>query len=219
MSEHLRPNGWNNQADVWLWGGLTAVVIGYLLVWLPHPAVGLSFIGVDIGEWVKFLPQMQAGQLPNRNLFYLPPITAGLLLALLTAGWDNRRWQTWGARLTAVGIALLAFPSLDALRFEPASEWQLRLGWIGLVGVTAVGAAWLGRWPKVVYGLLLVTAVVGAILPLHAYLAVRPVVAALIGQPIGIGWGVWLSTAGYLLILARLVEVRGDVGKKVKSEK
>ncbi|MBK7179447.1 MAG: hypothetical protein IPH82_20095 [Chloroflexi bacterium] len=34
--------------------GLTAVFVGYLAVWLPGPAVGLQFLGVELGEWVKF---------------------------------------------------------------------------------------------------------------------------------------------------------------------
>lgn len=200
MSKSLTPI---KPAQLWLWGGLTAVVLGYFLVWMPHQSVALSLIGLDIGEWTKFLPQMQSGQLPNRNLFYLPPITFGLMLALLTADWSNRRWQTWAARATAVLVSLLAFPSLDALQFEPASEWLLRLVMIGLVVMVAVGgtAVW-GRWPRLVRPLLLVVALSGAILPLYAYLAVRPVVSVLLGESLGIGLGVWLNTAGHFMVLA-----------------
>ena len=35
--------------------GLTAIFIGYFLVWLPGPGAGLSLIGVEVGEWIKFL--------------------------------------------------------------------------------------------------------------------------------------------------------------------
>lgn len=188
--------------NVWFWGGLTAVVLGYFLVWMPHSSVGLTLIGLDISEWVKFLPQMRSGELPNRNLFYLPPITFGLMLALLTAVWSNRRWQTWAARALAVLVSLLAFPSLEAIRFEPASEWQLRLVMIGVVVLVAGSTAVLGRWPRVVRLLLQVVALAGAILPLYAYLQVRPVVSVLVGESLGIGLGVWLNTAGHLLVLA-----------------
>ncbi len=201
MSELVTPI---KPAQLWLWGGLTAVVLGYFLVWMPHQSVALSLIGLDIGEWTKFLPQMQSGQLPNRNLFYLPPITFGLMLALLTVDWPNRRWQTWAARATAVGVSLLAFPSLDALQFEPASEWWLRLTMIGLVVVVAGGTAVLKRWPALVRLLLLLVALSGAILSLYAYLAVRPVVSALLGESLGIGLGVWLNTVGHLMVLAGL---------------
>ncbi len=195
------------RGDVGLWLGLTAVVLGYFLTWLPHASVGLTLIGLDISEWAKFLPQMQSGQLPNRNFFYLPPITAGLLLALFTAGWPNQRWETWLARATAVGITLLALPSLEAVRFEPASEWQLRVGLIGLVGVVALGTAVVkNRWPQLIFVACLLTAVAGAILPLYAYLQLRLVVAALLGEPVGIGLGVWLNTAGHILILSLLLQ-------------
>lgn len=219
MNESLKsPSNSIKLGQAWVWGGITAVVLGYFLVWMPHQSVALSLIGLDISEWLKFLPQMQSGQLPNRNLFYLPPITAGLMLALLTAGWSNGRWQTWGARATAVVISLLAFPSLDAIRFEPASEWQLRLVMIGVVVVVAGATAVLGRWPRLVRLLLFIVALAGAVLPLYAYLAVRPVVAALLGEPIGIGLGLWLNTAGHLIVLAELNRL-SMASEELRSEK
>ena len=42
--------------------GLTAIFIGYLTVWLPNELAGLAFLGVEIGEWVKFLPAVQAAR-------------------------------------------------------------------------------------------------------------------------------------------------------------
>jgi hypothetical protein len=81
-----------------LWLAFTMILAGYLMVWLPQPVVGLSLMGLEMGEWVKFLPQVQAGSLPDRNLFYLPPITLSLMMIIWTAGWPNRRWQTWAAR-------------------------------------------------------------------------------------------------------------------------
>ncbi|MFZ0547082.1 MAG: hypothetical protein WAM60_16675, partial [Candidatus Promineifilaceae bacterium] len=67
-----------------LWVGFTFILAGYLMVWLPQPVVGLSLLGVEMGEWVKFLPQIQAGLLPDRNLFYLPPILLGLMMVVWT---------------------------------------------------------------------------------------------------------------------------------------
>lgn len=199
--------------------GLTAVFIGYLSVWLPNPAAGLSFLGLEIGEWVKFLPQVRSGEVvASRNLFYLPPITLGLMLVLLTAGWPNRRWQTWGQRLLGLAVALLAFPAIEVIRDEASSEWQLRLWLIAMVAAIVVLSPFLGRpflgrpflgrsrmdrWPRSVSGLLLVLiGLAGAFLPLWAYLAVRPAVAQVLGMPVGIGAGVWLNVAGHLLVTA-----------------
>ena len=71
----------NNTAwrQYFITAGFTVALAGYFMVWLPQPAAGLSFIGLDIGEWIKFLPQVQSGEAGiNRNAFYLPPITLSL---------------------------------------------------------------------------------------------------------------------------------------------
>lgn len=187
-----------------LYLAFTAVLAGYLMTWYRHPAVGLSLIGLDISEWVKFLPQMQAGQVVNRNWFYLPPILLGLLMALSTAGWSNRRWQTWLMRGLAVAVSLLAFPAIEAIRFEAASEWRTRIMWIGLVGVVALLAAVLGRWPRIVLLLMLMVAVAGVLLPTYAYFSVQPLINSLLvvgeaGWQIGrIGLGFVLTVGGFL---------------------
>jgi hypothetical protein len=186
------------------WLAFTAILLGYLLVWLPQPVVGLSFIGLEMGEWVKFLPQVQAGEItPGRNLFYLPPLTLGLMMALWTAGWSNRRWQSWLARSLAVMAGGLAFPALEAIRFEPAGEWWLRLALVGLVALVALT---VGFWPRALVRfsgwLILILGTMGAVLPTWAYLAIRPAVSQLLNGPVGIGPGVWLNLGGHLLLVS-----------------
>ena len=153
-----------------------------------------------MGEWVKFLG---VGQ--SRNLFYLPPITLGLMLALLTAGWPNGRWQTWAMRGLAATASLLAFPALEAIRDEPAGEWWLRLQLIGLVIVVAlaIGAGrrlWRTSLAWLPWLLLALLGVGGALLPTWVYLSVRPLVSQAVGLPVGIGFGVWLNGGGHLLV-------------------
>lgn len=172
------------------------------MVWLPQPVVGLSLIGLEMGEWVKFLPQVQAGLLPDRNLFYLPPILLGLMMALWTADWPNGRWQSWVVRGLAVLVSLLAFPAVEAIRFEPPDQWALRIGLVGLVGVTAVLSGLMNRLPQWVMPLmLLLLAAADLVLPTGAYLAVRPVIADLLRTGVGIGPGLLLHIAGNLLVI------------------
>jgi hypothetical protein len=185
-----------------LWVGFTLILAGYLMVWLPQPVVGLSLIGLEMGEWVKFLPEVQAGLLPDRNLFYLPPVLLGLMMALWTAGWPNGRWQSWAVRGVAVLVSLLAFPAVEAVRFEPADQWLLRIGLVGLVGVTAVLSGVMDRLPQRIRPLLLlVLAMAGLVLPTWAYLTVRPVIAELFRTDVGIGPGLLLHIAGNLLVV------------------
>ncbi len=187
--------------------GLTAIFVGYFIVWLPGPGAGLQLIGIEIGEWIKFL-----GVGAGRNWFYLPPIVMGTIVALLAAMWPNTRIQTWLARGLAIAIALLAFPAVAAIQMEPRSEWLARLlgiGWvIGLAGLGAIISRRAGdvRW---LWLMVAITALVGALLPTMQYLAVRPLVEAALHRSLGIGPGVWLNAGGSLLVMAvALVEFR-----------
>jgi hypothetical protein len=191
--------------------GFTAVFTAYFLVWLPGPAAGLQFIGVEIGEWIKFL-----GVGLGRNWFYVPPITLGLMLALVPLTWPPRRWQNWAARGLGVAVSLLAFPAVEAIRFEAASEWRPRLLLIGAVALVAVLTGLAERWTLpgwLPWLFLAVLGVVGAVFPFWFYGQVRPLVSQAVGLPVGIGPGVWLNGVGHLLVTAvasqkLLVEMR-----------
>ena len=184
-----------------LLAGLTAVFIGYLSVWLPGPAAGLQFLGIELGEWIKFL-----GVGAIRDLFYLPPIILGLMLAVLTMGWGNGRWQTWIMRGLALLVSLLAFPAFEDITGASRNEYLLRVALIGLVGLTIVLVALFGRklaakWAWLPWVLLAILGVAGAALPLWYYVSqVQPYVSGVFGVPVGVGWGLILYTAGCLVI-------------------
>lgn len=186
-----------------LYLSFTAILLGYWLIWLPGPVAGLQLIGLEMGEWVKFLPEVRAGQISaSRNLFYVPPLLLGLLMAFSTAHWPNR-WQTWLVRLLAVAVAWLAFPSLDAIRFEPRSEWLLRLVMIGVVMAVAVGSHWLRRRFAAALPIILTSlALAGALLPTWAYLAMRPAIMNALARPVGFGPGLWLNGIGFMIAAA-----------------
>ena len=199
--------------------GFTLILLGYLMVWLPHEAAGLSFIGLEIGEWIKFLPQVRSGQLAaDRNLFYLPPITLGMMLALWTAGWPNRRWQTWAMRALAAMVAMLALPSVEVVLGEGSDQWLSRLIMVLLVVLVAVLVSLLRRMPRglgqtISWTAMLILALLGLVLPTVAYLSVRPAVSELLSDGVGAGPGLWLNGIGHLLVAVAaftyLLEQRG----------
>lgn len=197
-----------------LFVGLTAILAGYLMVWLPGPSAGLQLIGIEVGEWIKFL-----GIGAGRNWFYLPPIVIGLTLALLAATWPNGRIQTWMARGLAIAAAMLAIPALAAIQLEPPSEWLARLLAIALVGVVALaGAIPAQRWRDSDWIWLLVVAVAlaGAIVPTVQYLIVRPAAEASLLRPVGVGVGVWLNAIGSLLVAAVAL---AEISRKRQTKK
>lgn len=176
---------------------------GYFAVWLPGPAAGLRLIGLEMGEWIKFL-----GVGRSRDLFYLPPVTLALILVLLTIAWPYGRPQGWGMRLLAVGVSLLSFPSLEAIRFEPPSEWSTRLLLIGIVLAAGVASGLL-TWKrpdrfsalKVSWLAMALIGLIGVSLPTWIYIVVRPTVSQAFGLPLGFGLGIWLNGFGHLLVV------------------
>jgi chromate transport protein ChrA len=178
--------------------GLTLMLAGYFLTWLPGPAAGLKIIGLELGEWIKFL-----GVGSRRDLFYLPPIVIGLLLALMTADWPNNRWQTWVMRGLAIAVSLLAFPAIAAIITEPQSEWLLRVILISLVILTVVISSLAFRSPHIqalIRPVMFMIALIGAFLPVWQYLMIRPVVMDIMNRSIGFGPGVWANLFGGILV-------------------
>jgi hypothetical protein len=197
----MRRSGGSRQALYLL--ALTAILVAFFLVWLPHPAAGLSYIGLEMGEQAKFLPAVGSGDIvPDRSLFYLPPITVALQLILLASFWPGGRWQTWAARAVAVFAGLLAFPAFEALGDPDRAEWLWRVLMIALVLLAAAISPWLARLPgRSRWLLAAAVALAGAVLPAWAYLAIRPAYSELLRQPLGVGPGVWLNSLGHLLAL------------------
>lgn len=188
--------------------GFTAILLSYLIVWLPQPIVGLSFIGLEMGEWVKFLPQVRSGEiLAAKDLFYVPPITLSLMLLLWTLDWPNRRWKTWGMRVVAVFVSMLALPAIEVVRFEPPDQWLARLLAVVFVIGGALAIVPIDAGTKMgsrVYAMagIVCLAAIGAILPTWVYLSVRPAAEQVIGVDVGFGPGFWLNLGGNLVVAA-----------------
>lgn len=184
--------------------GLTAVFTGYLSVWLSGPAAGLSLLGVEMGEWLKFL-----GVGVNRNLFYWPPVILGILMMLLSATWPNGRWQTWALRGVAAAVSLLAFPAWEDLMGPARAEYTPRLWMIGVVLLAGLAAAFFSQrrlLARRLYGslpwlLMAVAGVLGLALPLWLFFEIRPFLENLVGSPMRAGVGLWLHAAGCLLVI------------------
>lgn len=186
---------------------LTTILVGYLSAWLVGPAAGLSFLGLEIGEWVKFF-----GVGWQRDYFYLPPITLGLMLTLMTVNWENGRFHTWAMRGTAVLVSLLVFPAIEDLTGPSRNQYILRVILIGVVAITAVLSAVAAqnrpvRWH---WFLLMGLGVLGLVLPTWMLVwEIRPFVSQTLGVSVGVGVGAWLNGVGHLLVLVvSFLEIR-----------
>ncbi|MGB1252167.1 MAG: hypothetical protein ACPG8W_16225 [Candidatus Promineifilaceae bacterium] len=189
--------------------GIALTFVAYFMVWMPNQAAALSIIGQEIGEWVKFLPEVRAGQVGlGRNWFYAPPLTLAALTLLWTRNWPAR-WQSWVMRAAAFVLCWPAFPVITLILNEARSEWLLRVTLVLATGVLAVFAGQFAKLSsQVVWGLGMGLAVLGGVMPLLAYLAHRPIIAAYLNAPLGIGIGVWTNLLGHSLIAGALWHAR-----------
>ena len=63
--------------------GILITLIGYFGPWVNHHVAGLVVMGLDLGEYVKFLTPVRSGQVSLwREGFYLPLLTASLVSSL-----------------------------------------------------------------------------------------------------------------------------------------
>jgi hypothetical protein len=61
---------------------LLFLAFGYWGRWISHPVAGLNILGVDLPEYVKFVPEVRNGVIPvNRMVFFAMPVVLALGLS------------------------------------------------------------------------------------------------------------------------------------------
>jgi len=179
----------------WVFSG-----VGFLGPWIAHPTAALSLSGVDLAEFVKFLPGALDGSLTLvRQVFYLPPFAVIASLALLKHSDGLRYHRLVGALglLLAIPLSLQLLPpawspsSLMTAEFR-AQTVALVICWVLLTG------SWLFRslptWlPSAVSAALCLTAL---LLTTWQLLIAKPAIDEVYGRIAASGWGLWLCLAG-----------------------
>ena len=186
--------------------GIALALAGYWGPWVNHKTAALVLSGLDMAEFVKFLPEVQAGtELVIRELFYLPILTAALCLAL-TSGNQHLRYPLWVRvvmGIIAVALAMIVLPPypfiLQALNLDEYRRQFL----LGASCLAAIGGILVyRRLPRAVMAaLLIVASLAGAIPPAWQFLSIRDTLDRVYGQPIQVGWGLWLMAIGFLLVI------------------
>jgi hypothetical protein len=185
--------------------GILLALAGYVGPWVAHPVAGLTITGLDLGEYVKFLPVVREGSVwVWRPGFYAPLVAIGTA-ALLAAYRRDFAFPLF------VRYALLALATVAAFNLVPPAwtptrlleaefRWQL-LSLLALLGGVALAPllALLPRsWVALTVSVLILIATVA---PLHGFLQTLPAIASLYNQPLAPAWGMWLMVAGQLLVV------------------
>jgi len=172
---------------------------GYYGPWVAHRAAGLVIIGLDLAEYVKFLPQVASGQTGvPRELFYLPLFAGSVTASLLASRRCLPTWLRWTLALAAAPLALAMLPPAWSPGLLRLGEFRLQVLAIGVCLALIPGIAltrYLPDWSILVTIAFL--ALLAAIGPAWAFLQVRGAIAQVYRQQPPLGWGFWISLLGF----------------------
>ena len=184
--------------------GWVLAAVGYFGPWIAHKTAALTLTGVDLGEFVKFLPLDESLQV-IRQVFYLPPLIVVLTIALLVG--SRRLGFPWPLRLLMLILAVPVSLQLLPPAWSPASlltsEFRLQTLALGLCWLLLAGFWLLGRLPPRLAGFLSGGLALSAVLLVAwQFLSVKPAIDAVYGTPPFTGWGFWVCLAGLVVVTA-----------------
>jgi hypothetical protein len=210
--------------------GLALAIVGYFGPWVGHKTAALVLTGQDMGEFVKFLPEVRDGAVPMiREFFYLPPFAAalglillmtskrlayplavrtvmllavlGLTWAMLPPVWTPQLLVTAEFRKQTVAIAfcLLLLIIHPVLRHLPPRRCSEHSRGRELMAVALRHAQDIA---------MIVLALLGVAPPLWQFFSIREAVNRAYGWPIQVGWGLWVTVLGFLIVMVGAVSVR-----------
>jgi hypothetical protein len=175
-------------------------LLGYYGPWVPHRAAGLVVIGLDLAEYVKFIPEFASGKIAfRREVFYLPLFAASVGASLLASRRVLPTWSRWLIAFLAIPLALAMLPPAWNPGILLQAEFRLQSLAIVFCLLLVPGATLLRGVPD--RPLLIVIAVLSlaaAIAPAWGFVQVHAAIEALYRDPLALGWGFWAGAGGFL---------------------
>ena len=179
--------------------------------WVAFDSPGLTLLGIDLAEYVKFLPEVRSGALHvAREQFYLPLFTLSVglsLLSLLGAPWLHYRPARLLLALLAVPCALALLPpawspaTFGQAEFQPQIRMLIVALVLALIGLLTPG--WRQRYGRQALAILLaVLALAATLLPLWQWSRVRPAIEVVYQRSSSLGWGGWALLLGGMALTA-----------------
>lgn len=201
--------------------GILITLFGYFGPWVNHQVAGLVVMGLDLGEYVKFLPPVRSGQISVwREGFYLPLITASLVSSLYAFAHkttvdssdehSNQAEQQsiyhWLMRPLFIIVAIVAALNMLPPAWAP---WKLRLPEFRLQTMLIIFclilmllSPFLALIPKRVRAIIAtILAILSIWFPVSGFWRVLPTISELYNQEIWPGWGMYTMVIGLLLLL------------------
>jgi hypothetical protein len=184
--------------------GCLLALAGYFGPWVGHPAAGLVITGLDLGEYVKFLPTVRSSEIWLwRPGFYAPLVAVSAACSLVAYRRDMH--YPWWAKALLLTMALVAALNLlppawtPARLLEPEFRWQT--GALILLLAALLVSPFLALLSRRVVALAVTLLVVAGIaFPLQGFFAALPSIAELYNRPLSPAWGPWLMVIGLVVV-------------------
>jgi uncharacterized membrane protein YidH (DUF202 family) len=177
-------------------------LVGYFGPWTPHRAAGLVVTGLDLGEYVKFIPQVMSGQISlHREIFYLPLLAGSLTASLIASRRTLPAWGRFSLDLGAIPLALAMLPPawIPGTLLQP--EFRLQAIAIVLCLAMVPGVLVTRYLPdRLILAVIGLLAVAASVVPAWGYWHVRGAMEGLYRHPLAFGWGFWVGFGGFLLL-------------------
>ncbi len=184
--------------------GLAVACAGYFGPWIDHRVAGLVITGLDLGEYVKFLPVVRDGTVALWRPGFYAPLVA-ISAAATCASYRSEFAYRWWLRVPLLVLATVTALNLLPPAWTPARlvEAEFRVQMVAmllLLGAMAC-APLLALLPHRIAGALVAAlALAGIAWPLHGFFQVLPAIAMLYNRDLAPGWGPWLTVAGLVTI-------------------
>jgi len=175
-------------------------LIGYYGPWVPHKAAGLVVIGLDLAEYVKFIPEFASGEIAfRREIFYLPLLAASVAASLLASRRVLPTWSRWLIAILAIPLALAMLPPAWNPAILLLPEFRLQTVAIAFCLMLVPGAMLLrGVSDRPILVVIALLSLMAAIAPTWGFVQVHAAIEALYRQPLALGWGFWAGAGGFL---------------------
>ena len=197
----------DNNVVRWLWPAACLIVLtGYFGSWVAHPVAGLVVTGLDLGEYVKFLPSITDGSVSLwRQGFYLPLVLVSLSCGLLS--YRDYYHYPFLLRLALIILGFVAALNLLPPAWTPTllftNEFMLQTATIAICALLLLASPLLRFLPPLpVYAILALFALLAIWFPVTGFLKVLPDINYLYNQPIRPGWGLYLMVIGIMSSVA-----------------
>ena len=184
--------------------GLFLLVRGYWGAWLPHYAAGLNILGIDLPEYIKFVPEVTSGQIPIKREIFFYPLLSLIIGLLLLATIQRPRLPLWfrGILLIlAVPASLAMLPPAWTPPLLRTPEFRMQTLAIFFLLLAVILSPFIHRYlPDSVRGVIFILAGIIPFLALSAFNRLLPALEKLYTHPTQPGTAYYLVAIGAVFV-------------------